>query len=254
MNICKRILVFASICILSLAKSFLATAQLEKDTLDVLFVGNSYTYMENLPQIVSIISDSTKTKLITSKSVAGGASLKDHWVGGKGLKTKEIIQDKQFDFVVLQGQSMESIRYPDTLKKYSDLFCGYIKENGASACFFATWPREKTPQHNSIISNCYSNIAIENNAKVIPVGDAWCLAQKHRPCIELYSFDGSHPSKLGAFLTACVIVSKITNEIPNNITSIYKINDVNMETVLLMYIDPLDVLFCKDIISKLAEH
>ena len=47
-------------------------AQPYGDTLKVLFVGNSYIYVGNLPHLVSIISDSCETKLITTKSVAGG--------------------------------------------------------------------------------------------------------------------------------------------------------------------------------------
>ena len=66
-------------------------SQVKKDTLRVLFVGNSYTYYSNMPHLVSLISDSTKVKLITSKSTAGGATLSDHWKGKKELKTKEII-------------------------------------------------------------------------------------------------------------------------------------------------------------------
>ena len=38
-----------------------------EDTLRVLFVGNSYTYYNNLPQLVSILSEQTGTKLITQK-------------------------------------------------------------------------------------------------------------------------------------------------------------------------------------------
>ena len=79
-----------------------AFAQVNRDTLKVLFVGNSYTYVQNLPQVVSIISDSTKTKLVTRKSTVGGAYLREHWYGKRGLKTKEIITKGKFDLVILQ--------------------------------------------------------------------------------------------------------------------------------------------------------
>ncbi|MGI6573137.1 MAG: hypothetical protein ACOX19_06940 [Fermentimonas sp.] len=63
-----------------------------EDTLRVLFVGNSYTYYNNLPQLVSILSEQTGTKLITQKSVVGGAKLSEHWHGLRNLKTKEMIR------------------------------------------------------------------------------------------------------------------------------------------------------------------
>ena len=82
------------------------SAQVKRDTVKVLFVGNSYTYVENLPQIVSILSDGSKTKLITRKSTLGGAKLSEHWKGERGLKSKEIIRDGNFDIVVLQEHSL----------------------------------------------------------------------------------------------------------------------------------------------------
>jgi hypothetical protein len=41
----------------------------QPEELRVLFVGNSYTYGNNLSHIVSILSEGTKTRLINKKSV-----------------------------------------------------------------------------------------------------------------------------------------------------------------------------------------
>ena len=57
----------------------------KKDTLRVLLVGNSYTYYENLPQVISLLSEGTPCKLITRKSVAGGVTFKQHWLGERAL-------------------------------------------------------------------------------------------------------------------------------------------------------------------------
>ena len=84
-------------------------AQIPSDTLSVLFVGNSYTYYQNLPHIVSLISDSTSTKIIAKKSTAGGATLEHHWVGDRGLRTTEIIKNGQFNIVVIQESSLGPI-------------------------------------------------------------------------------------------------------------------------------------------------
>ena len=87
----KTIIIIISLLALSFVKNECA-AQAERDFLKILFVGNSYTFFGNLPQIVSIISDSTETKLVTRKSTIGGAKLHEHWNGSRGLKTKELIQ------------------------------------------------------------------------------------------------------------------------------------------------------------------
>ena len=77
-----------------------------RDTLRVLFIGNSYIYYNNLPQMVSLLSDSLNTKLICKKSTFGGSTLGDHWNSRKGLRTREILEKEQFDIVVIQDNSM----------------------------------------------------------------------------------------------------------------------------------------------------
>jgi len=99
----------------------------QQKELKVLFVGNSYTYGYNLPHIVSIISEETSTKLVTRKSVIGGASLQEHWKGGRELETKKIIAEGDFDIVVLQDFSMSAIHSPDSTIKYVKLFTEYNK-------------------------------------------------------------------------------------------------------------------------------
>lgn len=125
-----RLITITITSILLLLANFRATAQIKKDTLRVLFVGNSYTYFENLAQVVSAISDSTQTKLITKKSTIGGAHLCEHWHGKRGLKTKEIIKKGKFNIVLLQEYSLEAIEAPDSASKYMKLFSQFIRENG----------------------------------------------------------------------------------------------------------------------------
>jgi hypothetical protein len=232
-------------------------AQGKKDTLRVLFVGNSYTHVNNLPQITSIISEDVNTKLITRESTIGGAKLREHWLGERGLKTKEKIKNGDFDIVVLQGYSMSTIEFPDTLTKYANLFCDFIKENGAKPVFYLTWARKYVPQYQEIIDSVYYSIAAENNVIVVPVGKAWHLAQKLRPNIELFQIDGSHPSNLGTLLSASVFVATITNEVPNKIRRGYKIKDINGEPILLMYFynqELLNLTFIKKIVEKIMHN
>ncbi len=250
MSSLNQTLLFVVIIISGILSGSSSSAQVKRDTLKVLFVGNSYTYVQNLPQVVSIISDSTKTKLATRKSTVGGAFLSEHWFGKRGLKTKEIITKGKFDIVILQENSMGTIQQPDSTIKYAKLLCGYIKASGAKPCFYMTWAREKVPQYQDEITNVYSKIAKENGAMLVPVGKAWQLAMKLRPTINLYDADGSHPSSLGVILSAYVFVGALTGEVPASIPGWYGINDINGESVQLMSIDNMDAVFFR----KVAEQ
>ena len=82
-------LILATLCILFFSLQLSATEK--KDTIRVLFIGNSYIYYNNLAQMISLISDSLDTKLICTKSTIGSATLGEHWNGLRGLKSKELI-------------------------------------------------------------------------------------------------------------------------------------------------------------------
>ena len=224
--------------------------QAQQKELRVLFVGNSYTYGNNLPQIVSILSEGTRTKLITRKSVIGGAHLWEHWNGDRGLQTREIIRDGGFDIVVLQDQSMSAMETPDSTRKYVGLFTDYISQYGAQTYLYNTWARKKVPQFQSVIDTLYVKTALDNSIVNVPVGPAWVLAQDIRPSVELFATDGSHASVLGTLLTACVFVKALTGELPGDIPQSFITLDMDGETVYLMHVDGLDAEFCTRIAAE----
>jgi hypothetical protein len=225
----------------------------QQKELKVLFVGNSYTYGYNLPHIVSIISAETSIRLITRKSVIGGADLKEHWEGRRELETMSIIAEGDFDVVVLQDFSMSAINAPDTSLRYMELFCEYIRSHGAEPFLFNTWAREKVPQFQAEIDEMYGFAASEYNATRVPVGSAWELAMDLRPTVDLFTSDGSHPNELGTMLTASVFVRVICGELPDIVPSLYRIKDAHGETVRLMNHNPEESEFCRRIARQVVE-
>ncbi|MDX2432293.1 MAG: hypothetical protein QNK35_15255 [Bacteroides sp.] len=236
------------LCMLILLPAGLLGQQKE---VKVLFVGNSYTYGYNLAHIVAIMSEETSTKLITRKSVIGGAHLREHWNGNRELETKKIIAEGDFDIVVLQDFSMSGINTPDSTLKYVKLFSDYNKLHGAKTYLFNTWAREKVPQFQAQIDEMYIKAAGETGAIRVPVGSAWEQAQDLRPMVDLYTNDGSHPNELGCLLTASVFVRVLCGELPEQLPTLYRIEDAYGETVRLMNHNPEDAEFCRRIALEL---
>jgi len=229
-----------------------AAAFAQQKEMKVLFVGNSYTYGYNLPHIVSIMSAECSTKLITRKSVIGGASLQEHWWGSRELETKKIIAEGDFDLVVLQDFSMSGINTPDSTLKYVKLFSEYNSQYGAKTCLFNTWAREKVPQFQEEIDDMYIKASHQNDALRVPVGSAWALAMELRPAVDLFTSDGSHPNELGTLLTASMFVKVLTGELPERLPTLYRIEDANGETVRLMNHNPEDAEFCRRITLEIS--
>lgn len=223
--------------------------------LRVLFVGNSYTYYNNLEQVVTALADSTPVKLTCRKSTVGGAFLSEHWLGQRGLKTKDLIKTGKFDVVVLQDNSMAAIERPDSVYKYVRLLCDWVRESGGRPYLYATWAREKVPQYQPEINAVYAKAAKDNKATLVPAGNAWSLAKTLRPTISLYDADGSHPNNLGTYLTACVFATQLAGELdPRKMASTPTVADAQGESIRLMALDPLDVTFCQKVARQVVRE
>jgi len=238
------------ICIFISSQSF---AQEKKDTVRVLLVGNSYIYYNNLAQMIGLITDSLNTKIICKKSTIGAATLGQHWNSERGLKTKKIIASNKFDIVVIQDNSMWPLEHKDSLLIYGQLFCNYIRANGAKPYLYNTWAREKTPQTQSSINAVYNELAALENAVNVPVGSSFDLARKTFPTMNLFHPDGSHPSAVGTFLIALNFIKKITGTLPKKYATVYNYFDKDGETFRIMQLTDAEIESCVSIVNSVIQ-
>lgn len=221
-----------------------------QDTTKVLFIGNSYTYFWNLPQLVAELGSSDEHILWTRQSTAGGTNLAEHWRHEKGLKSQKILESDNWDIVVIQDHSLRAINEVDSLNYYMKLWIDKIKNQGATPLLYMTWAREYDPTMIDQISSAYEHVAVENDVAIVPVGRIWQLTRTLRPDIALYDADQSHPSTLGTYLSACtffnVLMDKKSTGLPSRITSI----DEHGEKLYLMIVPPEDAQFCQSVADK----
>ena len=182
--------------------------------LRVLFIGNSYTYVNNLPGIVAALAESAHESLETEMIVAPGATLKKHWEDGKAV---EVMKRDRWDYVILQEQSTlgpvsqggPPINDPTIFHAYARLFDSEIKASRAKTIFLLTWARQNLPSTQFHLSFAYQSIAKELHARVAPVGIAWQSALQTKPGLTLHQKDLSHPTPAGSYLAACVLYSTL---------------------------------------------
>jgi hypothetical protein len=181
--------------------------------LRVLFIGNSYTHYNSLPQVLSVMAASARPalRLETAQYARDSYTLERHWEGGQALRA---IHDARWDIVVLQGHSLQSIRNPQQLFTYARKLNGEIKKSGAHTVFFMTWAHRDKPQMLAGVVQAYSTIAAELDAAMAPVGLAWQRALQERPSLALHTSDHSHPLPTGTYLTACVFYATLTGRSP----------------------------------------
>jgi hypothetical protein len=179
----------------------------------VLFVGNSYIYEQDMPAMLTRLGESASPKqcIETAMVVQGGATLAELWNGGAA---RDAIRSGDWDFVVLQEQSMTPILDQAAMAGAVRAFSREITASGAQTVLFLTWARQYSPQSQAQISAAYLALGRELGVLVAPVGVAWARAGQLDPSIGLYAADQSHPAPAGAYLTASVFYATLFGRSP----------------------------------------
>lgn len=226
-------------CIILLLLCCLSTISNAQITKEVLFLGNSYTYVNNLPTLIQQIALTNSDTLIFDSNCQGGYRFLNHTNDPNSLQK---INAQLWDFVVLQGQSQETSWTQAQMQ--TEVFpavatlVNNIRQKNSTPLFFMTWGRENGDAQNcpylhwvctyqgmdSAIHKTYCDMAQTHHSIVSPVGAVWNYLRTYYPQLPLYSSDHSHPSLLGSYAAACSFYtiifhkSPINTSVPNGIT------------------------------------
>jgi Domain of unknown function (DUF4886) len=193
----------------------------------VLFIGNSYTYVNDLPAVFAKLAGAGRHGVEAGMAAQGGWTLSNH---ESSSETLDELKSSQWAYVVLQEQSeipsVEQARIGQMYPAARDLV-RRIRDTGATPLFFETWahrdgwPENGMQNYESMqfqIDNGYLRITQELNAPMAPVGFAWLQVRRQDPQLNLWQADGSHPNEAGTYLAACVFYSVIFNQSPEGLT------------------------------------
>ena len=180
--------------------------------LHVLFIGNSLTYVNDLPRILEALSDSGRQPLLETRMVAKpDYSLEDHWNDGDAAAA---IRKGGWDLVVLQQgpSSVEANR--QLLIDYTKRFAAVMQLVGARPALYMVWPTIDRGEDFERSSESYRLAADAVSGVLFPVGDAWRAAWRRAPSMRLYASDGLHPSVEGSYLAALVMYEMLYGRSP----------------------------------------
>lgn len=178
--------------------------------LRVLFVGNSLTYANDLPGIVSAIARAEGHPLICEMVAFPHVSLEDHWRRGEA---RAAIARGGWHTVILQQGPSALMESRALLVEYAKRFDREIRKSGASTALYMVWPSRQRRGDFPGTSTSYAAAARAVGGLLLPVGDAWREAWRIDAGLALYGTDGFHPSKLGSALAAIVIVEGLTGRV-----------------------------------------
>jgi hypothetical protein len=181
--------------------------------LQVLFIGNSHTFLHYMPQMLTelVRAAGQGWMLQAEQSVGDGASLEWHW---NHAATQAKIAARRWDYVVLQDRSAGPLENRESFERHARRLEATIRSQGSRTVFYMTWAKRARPETQALLSEAYGAIARELGALLAPVGSAWQRAQQLDPEILLHHADGRHANPAGSYLAACVFFAVLLGASP----------------------------------------
>lgn len=176
----------------------------------ILFIGNSLTFVNDVPAMVCTLARSTGRKAVCDMIAKPDFGLEEHWRDGEARRAIA----RGWDVVILQ-QGPSALRESRVmLLDYARRFDAEIKKAGARTAFYMVWPSRQRRGDFPAVSQSYAAAAKAVDGLLIPAGDAWRAAWEIDSKLPLYGADGFHPSAMGSYLAAMVIYRQLFGPVP----------------------------------------
>jgi hypothetical protein len=168
----------------------------------ILFIGNSLTYTNDLPAIVTGIGKEKGIEIKTAMIAYPDYALEDHWNDGQ---LQKMISKTHYDFVIVQQGPSSQADGRAMLMDYGARIKDLCTTYKTQLAFFMVWPAfSNLYNFDGVIKN-YTDAAIVTNSLLCPVGKIW---KEHFSSTNDYTYYGPdmfHPSQIGSEVAAKII-------------------------------------------------
>lgn len=204
-------------------------SQTEETPLDVLFVGNSITYFNNLPQTFEVIAEEQGYQIDLDQYTPGGTGFVHH-VNSAVLYQK--FRDRTWDYVILQPGSNESPGFSysidqtiergkqlrDSILKYSPCASIYYYEIAYGIVDDTQASFDQYLERSQLIKDNITQMSNETGIPLSPVGECFKTSMLTDDSEFLWGGYGDiHPNAKGSFLGACTFYNALfKKEITNS--------------------------------------
>ena len=178
-----------------------------KKKIKILFIGNSLTYYNFLPECVRRMLECDGIKSDCVMLTAPGKCLKYH---SEHPDTKYNILYGHYDYIVLQGVA-DGFYADSFLEGGRKIIREFINKTDSKAVLYNVWKLKNAPwSDQEELDRAYRTLAAESGALLAPCGAVWKKARRIHGVPNLYDPDNNHPSRVGTYVNAATIVYSIT--------------------------------------------
>ncbi|HIY39236.1 MAG TPA: SGNH/GDSL hydrolase family protein [Candidatus Agathobaculum merdigallinarum] len=183
----------------------------------ILMLGNSLTFANDMPRMLAELTGAEVVHHTRS-----GARLSEQ-LNPKtklGARTKAVLTQEHWDYVVLQEMSHGPVSSPERFLSSVEQLCALIRANGALPVLYATWGYQrgsaalaaKDWDYDDMargLADAYRKAAENNHALLAEVGGRFYELSDAQ---NLYAADGVHPNEQGSRLAAEILAAVIQQQ------------------------------------------
>lgn len=193
--------------------------------MNILFVGNSYTFFNDMPQLFYKTAQENGQAVVVDSVTKGGRRLcenlneNDEW----NRTIRGLAAQKKYDVLILQEQSFFALvdfeKFEDGIRGLMDLV------SPARTLLYATWGRKTgaplleergwtSEGMTASLAEAYALAAKHCGAEVAHVGRCFARLGSLHPMQDLYRPDLSHPSYFGSCVAALSLYKHVFGALP----------------------------------------
>ena len=218
----------------------------------ILFVGNSYTYFNDMPKLLESLALENEKELTVDSVTKGGRKLYQNLDEQDQYHAQivDLCQKNSYDVLFLQEQSYFALV---DFERFVEGLDGVMKlVNAKKNLFYATWGRKDGcplleelkltgSEMTDLLHEAYQNAANRLGAQISPAGLAFKAVMARDGEVDLYTPDLSHPSAAGSALVAMVHYTKLYGELPKSCKTLGL--EEKVEALFLSAIDDCKIYF-----------
>ena len=212
--------------------------------MNILFIGNSYTYFSDLPTLFSSLCAANGQEVRVDSVTCGGRRLYENLNefasdfnpdDEYSKKISELVEETEYDVLFLQEQSCLPILNPQMFLAgvmglstiigawRTVLYATWGRADGSDTLTHFGWTRESMTKG---LYDAYCQAAEIAHAEVSPVGLCFAALVESHPEIDLYDPDKSHPSYAGSCVAALCHYKTVFGEMPRDLSALKLDGDV----------------------------
>lgn len=175
----------------------------EDDMMNVLFIGNSFTYYNTVCNVVKGLAEYNGHNITVTAATNGGQDLVYQSTAENVLNA---IKVGGYDVVILQDKVGSNFQ-ESTLMNGSEAIIPIIKQYSPDAklVYYEPWPtKDQIESKMSYFTSSYINAAKKYNASLAPAGEGFYELYANDG-LDYYCSDNRHPQPLGTFNSASTI-------------------------------------------------